>query len=148
MIPRKLKQCKTCQTPQYLWAYGNCRDCDGKLKSKEGQGKLVIQVTGTNAELKPFYKKVYSTINKVSDKKLVELADYRKVRDKWLKENPFCEVCGTPYNLSVHHKAGRTGKLLTDIRYFMTVCLRDHEKIETSPEWAKSKGYSLDRLDK
>lgn len=132
MIPRKLKQCKTCGTPQYLFSGGDCRDCWGKNKSQE-QPKAV---------------KVYSTIKPVSDKKLVELAEYRKIRDKWLIENPFCEVCGTPYNLSVHHKAGRTGKLLTDIRYFMTVCLRDHEKIETSPEWAKSKGYSLDRLDK
>lgn len=119
-----------------------CKDCVGKEKAKDTTHKPVAFTSNSTA------KKVYSTIAKVSDKKLVELAEYRKVRDKWLRENPFCEVCGTPYNLSVHHRAGRIGKLLSDIRFFMTVCTPHHKYIEEHPDWSKARGYSVTRLDK
>ena len=61
----------------------------------------------------------------------------------------FCQVKGCKgLATEVHHKKGRIGKLLTDIRYFLGVCRECHNKIELNPTWAKENGYSLNRLDK
>lgn len=147
----KAKQCSypNCEYVGTLWKSKPplCKTHAMMVKSKEGQGKSVMQVTGTNAELKPFYKKVYSTINKVSDKQLDRLKEYRKVRDRFLKENPFCLVCGDT-NVQLHHMKGRIGDLLTDTRYFAPLCDKHHKQAENSPTWAKSIGISANRLDK
>jgi len=88
-------------------------------------------------------------IKKVSDKRKVENKEYLDLRNGYFYNNPLCEVkfCN---NLAteIHHKKGRIGKLLTDIRYFLAVCRECHNKIELNPILAKENGYSLNRLDK
>lgn len=42
---------------------------------------------------------------------------------KYLKEHPVCEICGNEQFPSIHHIAGRSGKLLCDPENFMNVCL-------------------------
>lgn len=100
--------------------------------------------TSANEATEP--KKQY-TIPKVSDKQVKRLVEYRKVRDKFLKENPICEVCGSP-NVQLHHKKGRIGDLLTDTAHFASLCDKHHRYAELHPEWAKTNGLSENRLDK
>lgn len=70
-----------------------------------------------------------------------------------------CPVMGTPITMDsdIHHKMGRIGyadqwardldiSLLIDVRYFLAVSREGHNKIEKFPNWAKERGYSLDRL--
>lgn len=84
-------------------------------------------------------------IKHFSDKKLSELKIYREVRDKYLQEHPYCEVegCGNK-TTNLHHKAGRVGNLLYDVRYFMACCSDCHPKrIHENPKWAREKGYII-----
>jgi hypothetical protein len=92
------------------------------------------------------------TIPKVSQKQLDRLKAYKKVRDKYMAEHKHCEaliasVC-THKATELHHKAGRTGELLTNTDYFLAVCSGCHHFIETHPQYAKENGYSVDRLNK
>lgn len=136
MVPRKLKPCKTCGDPSYLWAHGNCKNCDGMLRAKAEQQKPV-----TTPLKKPF--KV------ISDKQAKRLAKYRIVRDEYLKEHPVCEY---PYcnsrEVTCHHMQGKIGDLLFDKRWFKALCLHHHHIVETSPLEAKILGLSKNRLDK
>lgn len=84
-------------------------------------------------------------IKKVSDKLKKRLEEYAVVRDKYLEENPICEVhdCFKPSN-NLHHKAGREGSLLSDVRYFMACCETCHPtRIHENPIWAEKHGYTI-----
>jgi hypothetical protein len=85
----------------------------------------------------------------VSDKKLIELKEYRVVRDGYLSANKICEHPECK-NLSedLHHAKGRVGSLLTDVRYFKALCRRCHRWVEDNPDEAKAIGLSLSRLEK
>lgn len=85
-------------------------------------------------------------IKKESDKRKQQNAEYRRVRLKFIKENPRCAVTGREAT-EIHHMKGRIGDLLTDTRYFLPVCRDAHQKIELNPEWAKENGYSLNRYN-
>lgn len=82
------------------------------------------------------------SIKKVSDKRQVENKMYMEVRAEYMKDNPVCEICGSR-QVELHHKKGRIGKLLFDIRYFMTVCREDHRYIHENPKEARKKGWLL-----
>jgi len=87
-------------------------------------------------------------IRPVSKKRLEQLAKYRPLRDTYLKEHPICEVhdCDKPSN-NLHHKKGREGSLLTDVRFFMACCETCHPKrIHENPEWAYKHGYLISRI--
>jgi len=86
------------------------------------------------------YKK--KPISKVS-KRRKELNDiYTVVKGKYLKEHPVCEICKSKPSTQVHHKKGRLGLLLTDIRHFLAVDTVCHQKAENSPLWSLKHGYS------
>ena len=88
-------------------------------------------------------------IKKVSDKRKVENKEYLKVSKEFLESIIFCQLKDCKgLATEVHHKKGRIGKLLTDIKYFLGVCRECHNKIELNPIWAKENGYSINRLDK
>lgn len=146
---------KFCQLGQHevsaLWRakgktqLSGCKDCVNREKSKQPPSYVS---DSTNKKPVKVYSTSTSKISPISDKQAKRLAEYRKVRDKYLKENPFCIVCGTTHNIQLHHMAGRIGDLLTDTRYFATLCDLHHRKVELSPEWAKNQGLSVTRLDK
>ena len=85
----------------------------------------------------------------VSSKRMILNAEYKVVRDEYMADHPVCEVkdCMHPSE-DLHHKAGRTGSLLTDKRFFLATCRYCHGEIELKPEWAKKMGYSVTRTDK
>ena len=75
-----------------------------------------------------------------------ELAIYRTIKEKYLKEHLRCEVEGCDKaSTNVHHRKGRIGKLLYDIEWFMAVCSSCHPfKIHfTHTAWARKMRYLL-----
>lgn len=86
-------------------------------------------------------------IKQFSDKKIKELAVYRKERDKFLKSKSVCEYPGCESTeLTCHHSEGRIGSNLTDASKFKALCWKHHLHIETHPDEAKQLGLSDDRL--
>lgn len=75
-------------------------------------------------------------------------AIYNGIRNMYLlymeSSCPLCLAEGkieTAYD--IHHQKGRLGDNLYDVRYFLLVCRRHHQYIETHPEEAYEKGWSL-----
>lgn len=87
-------------------------------------------------------------IKPVSDKRQDELKIYRIKRDEYLKRNPICEFPGClSTDIELHHKKGRIGLLLTDDRYFCSLCRKHHRWVEEHPEEAKKMNLTLSRLE-
>ena len=141
----KLKTCSFCKEDKLLWKANPkaCQPCWAKYKASESSS------SPKPINLPQKDKSVLKRIKSVSDKKLVELAEYRVVRDQYLKDHPICEfyTCDCR-EVELHHAKGRIGSLLTDIRYFRSLCREHHQWAEKNPVLAKEMGLSLSRLDK
>lgn len=91
-------------------------------------------------------------IKKVSDKLKSNLEKYYEVRDKYLSENPKCEAnieCkGKNTATDIHHKKGRIGKMLTDVKFFMAVCRDCHTWIHDNDAKARELGFLLSKNGK
>lgn len=118
--------CKYCSAVNSHFSF-QCR-----LKPKKETGK----------QAKPKVK-----IKQVSDKRLKELAIYRKVRDKFLKDNPVCQYpnCNST-EVTCHHPEGRIGNNLIDASKFKSLCWPHHKWCEENSIEAKKLGLSADRL--
>lgn len=125
-----------------------CLDCDS--------GKEVPVIAGRckhhywiHRSLVKSGKPKRKPISPVSRKMTQRLAEYRRKRDRFLRENPVCMFpgCGSR-EVSCHHSRGRTGDLLTDERWFKSLCVRHHEHVERNPEEAKKLKLSYSRLEK
>jgi pullulanase/glycogen debranching enzyme len=133
----KMKICDGCKLLKVIW------------KSSGTGGKRYCQQcwSAHNQPKKP--TAVKKPILPRSPKKVVQDAVYSVLRIKFLKEHSMCEAhltgC-TQSSTDVHHKRGRIGTLLTDIKYWLAVCRHCHDWIEKHPEESKEKGLSLDRL--
>ena len=140
----KLKICSICGKETILWKSNPkcCKNCWLKIKAQEGLSTSDI----TKLPQKP--KSRSYRIKSVSDKKLIELKEYRKKRDAFMKgklcEFPDCKEKAT----DLHHAKGRTGSLLTDERHFKALCRSHHRWIEENVLEAKAIGLSVDRLSK
>ncbi len=139
MVLRKLKPCKTCGDPSYLWAHGNCKNCDGMLRAK---AEIVKQQE--IPVCKPF------KINKVSTKQAKLNAAYNVLATQFKKDNPYCKACLDDCTLAttdIHHMQGR-GEYLMDTSTWLPTCRSCHNWIELNVEKAKELGLSKNRLDK
>lgn len=90
-------------------------------------------------------------VNKVSEKKKELDKQYRKLRAKFLKENPKClpQLVGcTKRATDVHHMAGRIGDEYLNVKNFLPVCRKCHDTLEKSPAAARRDGFSKSRLAK
>lgn len=91
MIERKKKICKTCQTPQFLWAYGNCKECHTKVKL-QGTPKATKVYSTSTSQYKPVERSI---------PELVKLATI--TFNRWVKQRDTagvggnCISCGTWY---------------------------------------------------
>ena len=68
---------------------------------------------------------------------------YHAIRDLYLKPNGavrVCSRCGRAAS-DVHHKAGREGLLLFDVRHWMAVCRPCHTWIHAHPKEAAQRGW-------
>jgi hypothetical protein len=87
-------------------------------------------------------------IRKKSEKRTEEEKQYTKDRKLFLEVRMLCEVKGCKRRSEeVHHKAGRTGSLYMNQKYWLAVCPAHHAYIEVHPTWSKENGYSLDRTN-
>ena len=125
----KTKICKSCGKLTYIFSKGDCKYCANKRYAENSKRKRCA-------------------IRKVGKKRLGQLSKYKKVKSKYLEENRICEVdgCGNQSN-QIHHKKGRDGYLLCEVEFFMACCGSCHPRRihETEVEWAKEKGYLLNR---
>lgn len=138
-MPRCLN-CREKFTPKrFLQKYCNKPECE-EAEKKNFVPKPLSQ--------KQHLKRGTNLIKKLSKKRQAENKIYLTIREKFLQENPQCAVYPSEKATQVHHKKGRIGKLLTDVRYFLPVSDRAHREIELNPEWAKKMGYSLSRLSR
>jgi hypothetical protein len=140
----KLKECSECKEMTYLWKANPklCKKCAMKISSSKPLKSKSDTPTHKTTK-SPAYR-----IKSVSDKKLAELKEYRIVRDRYLKNNPICEYPNcTSREVELHHRAGRSGKLLCDDTYFCSLCRAHHRFVEDNPIQAKELGLSVSRLD-
>lgn len=93
-------------------------------------------------------KKPKKWIAPVSEKQAERLAEYRVVRDEYLRDHPVCEFpdCKSE-DVTLHHSKGRCGNLLTDMKWFKALCDKHHREVEESPLKSKEMGLSFNRLD-
>lgn len=91
-------------------------------------------------------------ISKQSEEGKARLDMYYPIRDLYMRQNPCCQAHGIcfpdePSTLAteIHHRKSRDGDLLYDVRFFLSVCRRCHERITIESEWAYNEGLSLSR---
>jgi hypothetical protein len=98
---------------------------------------------------KPIPKNKDYKIPQVSKSQTKRLAQYRKLRDAFMKEHPLCQAqlqgC-TKKATDLHHSKGRIGHNLTDVSTYIALCRNCHTWAENHPEEAKSLGLSQNRL--
>lgn len=92
----------------------------------------------------PKKKKAPRPIKRVSDHQAERLKIYYRLRRKYLKEHPKCEVCKVRKSQDIHHKRGRIGENLFE--HFLATCKVDHDFIHHNPKWAYEMGYLEHRL--
>ena len=90
-------------------------------------------------------KKKPKRVNQISDRQREENRIYRKLRKKFIKENPVC-VCHAKLNCGsvatdVHHTQGRRMKLLNDTEKWLPVCRVAHLWIHNNPVAAAAHGW-------
>ena len=91
---------------------------------------------------------VKTAIKQVSDKRAKELRIYEKNKVEYFKEYPVCQFPGCECReVTLHHSKGRIGSLLTDKRYFKSLCPEHHTFCENNPEEAKRLQLSSSRLE-
>lgn len=94
----------------------------------------------------PKKEKKPQRISKTADPERQKI--YLAIREMWLVMQINCEVCGHRTPTDVHHKSGKQGDLLYDIRKWLAVCRPCHQRLHDHDAEAKKNGYSLSRLAK
>jgi len=121
--------CWSCKHPRVIY-----KRIDGKPYCKP----CAYKAEGKLTRIKPIAKKRAS-----------ELAEYKVVREKFLKQHPYCEIkkpgC-TGNATDVHHMGGKWNKDLLDSSKFLAVCRNCHDIITEFSKEAIEEGYSISRL--
>lgn len=81
-----------------------------------------------SGEKKPFGWGKRKALNRFSKKGKKSETEYSAAKEEYLERVPFCEICGSPHNLSIHHKSKR-GKNKSDPSTFMTTCLLNEQAV-------------------
>lgn len=79
-------------------------------------------------------------IAKVSNKRASQNKAYELLRKNYLNSHPRCEKCGDKAT-EIHHKAGRNGDRLCDVKDFMATCRDCHSWIHTHPKESRMLGW-------
>lgn len=135
----KRKICGVCGLEQYIWSNKKgkryCLSCYQKTFPSQPIIRTAIKRSG-----KP--------INSISKHRLPELKKYREVRDKYLEENPVCEFPSCQSReIQLHHKKGRSGRLLYNPIFFCALCDFHHRWTHLNFEEAVSLGLLVSRLE-
>lgn len=78
-----------------------------------------------------------------------QLARYAALKRQWIFENAKdgrCQRCSCKRDrMDIHHKRGRLGRLLLDVRHWSYVCAKCHLWIHTNLEDARAEGWICER---
>lgn len=131
MIKRKTSTCIVCGNTRQIYAKKMCGFCYERQRKK----------TPIKRPSKPIRKRSKNSID--------QHRRYKRVRDKFLEENPICMYPGCiSREVTLHHARGRIGSFLTDKRWFKSLCWKHHLHIETHPAEALKLRLSFSRLTK
>jgi len=89
-------------------------------------------------------RKAKKPIKAVSKGMTEKLKEYTRLKKEFLV-GKICPIYPHLKCVDIHHRAGRTGDLLLDTRYWLAVSRKGHVKIELNPRWARENNYSLPR---
>ena len=78
-------------------------------------------------------------MKRISDRRREQLKAYMAVRAEYMAANPMCCNCGKRAS-DIHHRRGKIGGLLTDTRFFSSVCRKCHDFIHDNPAKARELG--------
>lgn len=119
----------------------------GHLSENRDIGLCATHAREARKKSAPKAKPARKRIPKQSDEGKERMAVYRAIKSLWLERhtNTFCDVCAVEFTSEPHHKRGKLGDLLYDVRYWLPVCRKCHTYIETHPEEAYEQGWSLSR---
>lgn len=136
---------KTCYTENCnnnVFSNNRCLRCQNSRTDdkwlKSSKGKITPKVK--ESSLKPTKSK---RIKPISDKQLIRLAEYRLLRDEYMKNHEICEVKGcSRLAQDLHHSRSRE-YYLNDVKVFLAVCRLCHTRIHSEDKWARDNGYLL-----
>lgn len=124
----RIKPCKGYECNKTFFAYRStdkyCYDCKLDNQKPDKLRKPINRKSKTQKELDRLYLK----LRKVFLKK---------------PENKICRVCKKKRSDTVHHKAGRIGKLLLYTPYWLPTCTDCHTWIHGNPKVSYKKGYLI-----
>lgn len=154
----KTKTCSFCQQEVEKLYYANPKTCYGyqcRMMYHKQRGTKIDKKDKPDIDTDESEKVAKSTVPRakskrikpVSDKQAERLKEYRIIRDKFIQDNPTCMYpeCSKQAT-DLHHAKGRVGNLLTDIKWFKSLCREHHIFIEENPTLAKEMGLSFSRL--
>ena len=131
----KLKECDGCQKMTVIWknheGFKYCKYCWSCQKA----------INSDSSQKPTDYK-----IPQVSSKRAKKDAEYSKLRQRYLTENPLCMIKGpncTHYATDVHHSfagSNRDAFYLVQSTWF-AVCRADHNMIHENPADARTMGW-------
>lgn len=84
-------------------------------------------------------------IRRVSVKKAEALREYYNKRAIFMANIEACMCCKSALPVEIHHKRGRAGDLLTDIRHWMALCRKCHKAIHSNIARAREAGYICEK---
>jgi hypothetical protein len=95
--------------------------------------------------LTPHFK-ANAPIKSKSDKRRADERVYSTLRKVFLESHPYCQAglqgC-RGRSTEVHHKAGRTGDLYLNVKFWLACCRHCHDWIGLHPTEAIAKGLSI-----
>ena len=100
---------------------------------------LWYQIANPNPTAKPKKR-----LKQVSARRGRENKLYSSLRREFLSDNPVCVVCAKAKATEIHHKYGRAGSLLCDVRGWMSVCGDCHRFITDHPAQARALGFTCE----
>lgn len=83
-----------------------------------------------------------TSLNQKSDKRKDQEKIYTKISKIFKDSNPDCECCGKTAT-DIHHKNGRNGDRLNDVKFFMSVCRTCHTYIHEHPKESREMGFLI-----
>lgn len=125
----------------------NCKACGEQFKLRTTLDKFCSphcqsQYNKVNGIVKILQGRNY--IAPVSEKRLSELAEYRKLKKEFMSrpENKICLVSGLPAT-EIHHMNGRENERLNDTTYWLAVNRVGHNWIHSNTIEAREKGWLI-----
>lgn len=128
-----------------------CKHCKADFKPYKSTDKYCCFSCFAKAEGAK-KKQVSKPIKKVSDKMKEQLKQYNKLRKAFIylaqDNSVFCTAYYHAYGIKkevteVHHKAGRVGKLLLYVPYWLPVSREGHRWIHDNPKEAYKAGFLI-----